>query len=67
MRLFGVEINFGGSTTLDEIEQADQEYNTLRDSGNPDAADELAKKMWGKGFVPHRDRENQTFYFIDKD
>ncbi len=66
MRLFGVEINFGGSTTLDEIEEADTQYNELRDSGASDEADDLAREMCGKGFVPHWDRDNQTFYFVDK-
>ncbi len=66
MRVFGIEINFGGSTTLDEIEQADQEYNELRDNGNSDEADELAREMCNKGFIPHYDRESRSFWFVDK-
>jgi hypothetical protein len=65
MRLFGIDINLGGSSTLDEIEESDQAYNELRNSGDPDGADELAGKMHKKGFLPYWDRENETFYFVD--
>jgi len=65
MNLFGIQINFGGSTTLDEIEHADSQYNELRESKDHDGADELSEKMHTKGFLPHWDRDNQTWYFVD--
>jgi hypothetical protein len=65
MNLFGIQINFGGSSTLDEIEEADSQYNELRANADHDGADDLAEEMHGKGFLPHWDRDNQTWYFVD--
>jgi hypothetical protein len=31
--VFGVSVTVGGQTTLDEVEQADSQYNELRESG----------------------------------
>ncbi len=54
------------STTIEEIEEADRAFNERRAAGDEDGQDAISHTMYRKGYVPHYDRDTQTFYFVDK-